>query len=50
MDLRSTNEKSFCMLDNAYIEKLPGLKDVIVTEVEDIGYDKHIHLRLMEKE
>lgn len=34
------------MLNNDYIEKLLGLKDIIVTKVEDIGYDKHIHLKL----
>ncbi|MBR1860080.1 MAG: ISL3 family transposase [Selenomonadaceae bacterium] len=34
------------MLDNDYIEKILGLKDITVTKVEDIGYDKHIHLTL----
>lgn len=34
------------MLNNDYIEKLLGLEDVAVTNVEDIGYDKHIHLKL----
>lgn len=33
-------------MTNEYVEKILGLKDITVTKVEDIGYDKHIHLKL----
>ena len=37
------------MLTNNYTEELLGLKDVIVTKVEEFNFEKHIYLTLKVK-